>query len=213
MTTDGIECPLCTSVAEPFRTGRHGHYLSCPACEGVFLAPESRLGEVAEKARYNEHNNDVNDPGYQRSVSLVVDHVLENFPATSQGLDYGCGTGPVISFMLKRHGYTLDRFDPYFCPDRSVFLNTYDFIVLCEVIEHFHHPDEEFHRLRRMLKGGGQLICKTNLLADATDFDKWYYKDDPTHVFFYREDTIDFIRTRFGFKSSEIRDRLIVFMT
>jgi SAM-dependent methyltransferase len=115
--------------------------------------------------------------------------------------------------MLERHGYTLDRFDPYFCPDRSVFSNNYDFIVCCEVIEHFHEPAKEFHLLRRLLSHNAHLVCMTHLLSEDTDFENWYYKDDPTHAFFYREDTIDFIRTRFGFKSSEIRDRLIVFMT
>ncbi len=208
-----MECPLCFSNAVPFFCGRHGAYFSCPTCSSVFLAPENRLDPTAEQDRYARHNNDINDPGYQSFVSPIVEHIRANFTPAHSGLDFGCGTGPVISFMLERDGFSVRKYDPLFRPDRAVFSSMYDFIVCCEVIEHFHEPAKEFQLLRSLLVDDAHVICMTHLLSDETDFERWYYKDDPTHVFFYRRETIDFIQRQFRFKCSRIRDRLVLFIT
>ncbi len=208
-----MDCPLCRSNAFPCFAGHHGEYFSCPTCNGIFLSPENRLDETAEKARYIEHNNDVNDPRYQRFVSPIVDHIRVNFTPAHNGLDFGCGTGPVVSFMLGQEGLSVKKFDPFFSPDRSVLSAMYDFIICCEVIEHFHEPAKEFQLLRSLLLDDAHLICMTHLLTDETDLKNWYYKDDPTHVFFYREETIEFIRSQFRFRRFDIRERMVVFMT
>lgn len=43
------------------------------------------------------------------------------------------------------------------------------------------------------------------------DFKAWYYKNDPTHVFFYHPITIKFIANAYGFSDVKINDRLILF--
>ncbi len=208
-----MECLLCFSNAVPYFSGRHGKYFSCQTCFGVFLNPADRLDPAAEQDRYNQHNNDVNDRGYQEFVSPIVDHVRANFTPAHNGLDFGSGTGPVISFMLEQDGFSVRKYDPIFSPDRAVLSAAYDYIVCCEVIEHFYDPAKEFELLRSLLVNDAHLICMTHLISDDIDLDKWYYKDDPTHVFFYREETVDFIQRQFRFKSSSIRDRMVLFMT
>ncbi len=51
----------------------------------------------------------------------------------------------------------------------------------------------------------------THLYDENIDFEKWYYKNDPTHVFIYQEKTIEYIAKEFGFSSFCIENRLITF--
>ncbi|WP_050855571.1 methyltransferase domain-containing protein [Gillisia limnaea] len=66
-------------------------------------------------------------------------------------MDYGCGTGPVATAELVKHSYKVNLYDPYFENHPEVFEETYDFIICCEVMEHFHNPFEEFNRLFKLL--------------------------------------------------------------
>ena len=100
--------------------------------------------------------------------------------------------------------------DPFFHPDTLVLKTSYDFIVCCEVIEHFHKPDEAFKQLYALLKPGGRLICKTDLLPD-TPLKDWYYVTDQTHVAFYSEESLRWIQNNVGFSELQIEERLIIF--
>jgi 2-polyprenyl-3-methyl-5-hydroxy-6-metoxy-1,4-benzoquinol methylase len=163
-----------------------------------------------EKERYEEHNNDVNDSNYQQFVSPIVNRVLTDFSKTDTGLDFGSGTGPVISKMLRDAGYTLTTYDPFFDKNESALNKQYDFIVCCEVIEHFHSPTKEFALLKNLLKPKGKLYCMTDMYSEDLNFEKWYYKNDPTHVFFYSKKALEYIRKRWGFSELGIKERLIV---
>jgi SAM-dependent methyltransferase len=201
-------CPLCQSIGAPF----HGRELYlCSRCCGIFRLPAFWLSPAAEKMRYETHNNDVNDPRYQQFVSPITTAVLERYTPLSTGLDFGAGTGPVITKVLRDHGYDIREYDPFFCNHRQVLEETYDYIVCCEVLEHFHDPAKEFELLRRLLKKNGNVLCMTLLYDNNIDFGTWYYKNDPTHVFFYQRATLTWIQSVFGFSSVHLEGRLIRF--
>ncbi len=202
-------CRLCKTPAEPFFEGRHGDYFNCPRCLGVFLAPADHLDPAEERARYETHNNDVHDERYQKFVDPIVSAVKADYSTSKKGLDFGSGTGPVISHLLRQEGYSIDQYDPYFENDTSIFRNRYDFIVCCEVIEHFRHPAREFAKLNQLLEPAGTLICMTELLLPETKFEDWYYKDDPTHIFFYRPETVAYVAEAFEFVEHSINGRLV----
>jgi len=84
-------------------------------------------------------------------------------------------------------------------------------VIACEVIEHFHYPAGEFLLLRGLLNENGKLYCRTSILYPEQDFEKWYYKDDPTHVFFYSTIKAEKIRDQFGFRRVDINGNLIIF--
>jgi len=128
-----------------------------------------------EYQEYCTHHNDVNDTGYQKFVMPLVDLITSNHYVKQIGLDFGAGSGPVVTKMLEDRGFTLQVYDPFFHPDTTVLDNTYDFIVTCEVVEHFYHPRETFTQLMKMLKPNGVLYCKTELFTDAIDFTQWRY--------------------------------------
>lgn len=204
-------CPLCQSNSELILSYLNRNYFRCSICQSAFADPENLLEFDDERERYLEHNNDIYDPGYRDFVKPIVDVVLSKFLPEHQGLDFGAGTGPVISKMLTEKGYSIEQYDPFFCNNFELLSKEYDYIVCCEVIEHFYNPRGEFAQLRSMLKPGGELICMTDIYTDDVNFMKWYYKNDPTHVFFYHQRALEYISEKFGFASLDVKGRTIRF--
>lgn len=186
-------CPLCTHDSYSIDPTAKRRYFRCPNCEGIFLSRELLLSPDAELREYQTHNNDVEDPRYQKFVSPLVELVDSRHHNGQTGLDFGAGPGPVVAHMLGKHGYSIDLYDPFFHPDETVFAKTYDFIFCCEVIEHFNTPGITFATLGNLLAPGGSLYCRTTLYRNDIDFSTWFYKKEDTHVFFYQRKTIEWI--------------------
>ncbi|MFW6196592.1 MAG: class I SAM-dependent methyltransferase [Thermoplasmatota archaeon] len=203
------ECPLCGHTAHLFH--KNEFYL-CSRCKGIFRAKSLHPTRYDEKSRYKKHNNDVNDPGYQNFVSPIIKAVKDKFSSKDLGLDFGAGTGPVISKLLQDDGFNVKQYDPFFHDTPELLDNRYDYIVCCEVIEHFHDPYHEFKRLNDLLSSEGNLFCMTYRYSDDIDFDRWGYKNDPTHTFFYQNETLKWIKDEFKFTSLNIDNRLIEFV-
>ncbi len=187
----------------------HPGYHVCPQCAGIFLSPERLPTPQAEETHYRTHNNDIHDPRYQAFVAPIVQAILSNYGPSHAGLDFGAGTGPVITHLLQEQGYAIQPYDPFFHPYSEHLTQTYDYIACCEVIEHFHHPAREFALLKKLLNPGGSLFCMTQLYLPEIKFETWYYKNDPTHVFFYQPETLEWIKNHFGFSRLQIQNRLI----
>jgi len=178
---------------------------------GIFRPLDLLPTLEAEKARYETHNNDIENERYQQFVSPITNAILENHEPSELGLDFGAGSGPVITSMLEKSGYKPLLYDPIFHNFPELLEREYDYIFACEVIEHLHNPHEEFKRLMNILKPKGKIYCMTHIYEDSIDFDKWYYKNDFTHVFIYTKETIHWIAAEFGFSKVKIDNRLITF--
>ena len=203
-------CPLCNTKSRIFYHAKNRVYFVCPVCQGIFLEKRALPDEMSEKERYKEHNNDVTDIRYQNFVSPIVNAILNDFSPHHAGLDFGAGTGPVISKMLEDKNFYIAQYDPFFYNYPELLDNTYDYIAACEVIEHFHNPAKEFALLKSLLKPGGKLYCMTTIFNHTIDFKTWNYKDDPTHVFFYQEATFAYIKKTFGFNHLIITGHVII---
>jgi len=203
-----VNCHLCQSSGQPFY---RDIFWVCSQCKAIFRVTQYLPNPEAEKERYLKHHNDVSDPGYRSFVSPVTHAVLQDFTTESYGLDFGAGPGPVISRMLQEKGYPIEQYDPIFKNDTHLLSRKYDYIICCEVIEHFHNPRKEFALLYNLLKPGGKLYCMTHLYDQEIDFDKWYYKNDITHVFIYQRQTLEWIKEEFSFKCLTVSNRLVVF--
>ena len=201
-------CPLCKSNSNNFCKKV---YYQCVNCYGLFRPAQLLPTLEAEKNRYETHNNDVENEGYQNFVSPITNAILENHDAEEVGLDFGAGSGPVIANMLERKGYKPLLYDPIFHNYPELLERKYNYIFACEVIEHLHNPYDEFSRLYNILNTNGKLYCMTHLYDKSIDFDRWYYKNDFTHVFIYTRETIHWIATEIGFSDYKIDDRLITF--
>jgi len=201
------DCPLCSGSSVTFFEDQ---YFRCTTCNGVFMDAQFFVDSTEEKQRYEEHNNNIHDPGYQNFVGPITESVLEDFDRNAIGLDFGSGTAPVISHVLSQKGYEMHQYDVFFAPNEDSLTRNYDFIACCEVVEHFHDPNREFKLLHSLLKPGGKLYIMTNMITKPERFANWYYRRDPTHVFFYTPETFEFIKTNFGFDSLTFDKRLII---
>lgn len=203
-----MKCPLCFTQLKVLKDPL---YYDCQFCKALIKNYKLLPTPEEEIQRYESHNNDVDDPRYQKFTALIWQYILDHFKPNHSGLDYGCGTGPVISKMLSDQEYNIKKYDPYFYPDKAALNNKYHYIACCEVIEHFFNPIEEFMKLDKMLLPGGMFLGMTLLYNNTIDFEKWAYRKDETHVFIYRKETVKFIANQFNYQLLEMTDRFFVF--
>jgi hypothetical protein len=205
------QCPLCNGISSHFYQYKQLQYYQCSNCFGIFVDKKLLPGSETELLRYQKHNNNINDYGYQKFVSPITSAIMRDFTQNDTGLDFGAGTGPVISKILKENGFNIELFDPFFHNYPNLLEKQYDYIAACEVIEHFHNPKKEFSLLRNLLCQDGKLYCMTNVYNENIDFHTWDYKNDFTHVFIYHKNTILYIKEEFGFSDVTINERLITY--
>ena len=202
-------CPLCSTLSEVFFTKVEVYY-KCETCHSIFLDEKAKPNEVDEKKRYELHDDDTNDDGYRKFISPITSSIMKDFKVEDEGLDFGAGNSAIISVILEESGYNTTKYDPYFHNFPELLEKKYDYISSCEVIEHFYNPHKEFKLLKSMLKEGSKLYLMTAVYNEKINFATWYYKNDPTHVFFYSQKTFEWIKNEFGFKSLHVDKKLII---
>jgi 2-polyprenyl-3-methyl-5-hydroxy-6-metoxy-1,4-benzoquinol methylase len=196
-STLSINCPVCEQAELlHFQAIKQQQYLRCPECQCTVLAPDCRLNAEQEKAIYQYHDNNPGDPGYRRFLVKVADPLLARIPRGAHGLDFGCGPGPALAGMLEEAGMVVALYDPFFHPQPDVLKQQYDFITCTEVLEHLYQPAAVLRQLDGLLKPGGLLAVMTCFQTDDTRFASWHYRRDPTHVVFYKEETLGLIAKR-----------------
>ena len=204
-------CPLCNSTATLLCEKPKHLFYKCNNCDGIFRPKHTFLTAEEEKEHYEKHNNDVFDERYRAFVSPIVEAVLHDFSPETKGLDFGSGTGPVITKMLTDKGFQVRNYDLFFANEPSLLDEKYNYVSCCEVMEHFHQPYKEFELLKSLLLPKGKLYCKTEIFNNQKPFENWYYKDDFTHVFIYQTKTLEWIKSEFSFSNLVIKEKLIVF--
>jgi SAM-dependent methyltransferase len=189
------DCPVCRGVATRAFLDLPAEartYWRCGHCQATFLDPACRPDPAAERAHYLTHDNRVDDPAYRAFLARLATPLLDRLaPAPLDGLDYGCGPGPALAHMLREAGHRIAVYDPFFADDPAVLRGTYDFITCTETAEHFHDPAAEFDRFDRLLQPGGWLGVMTCFQTDDAAFRDWHYRRDPTHVVFYKRETLE----------------------
>ena len=194
-----LPCPVCRSVdTRHFQSIDERSYWRCDLCQSTYLDPAQHPDRAREKAEYDRHENNPQDPAYRRFLNRLAAPLIERLEPGSKGLDFGCGPGPALAQMLEESGFAMSLYDPIYAPDGKILERPYDFITCTEVVEHFHRPAEEFERLFSLLKPGGWLGLMTRLQTDDDRFAGWHYRRDPTHVVFYRETTFLWLAKAYG---------------
>ncbi len=185
-----LYCPPCQSdESERFHEDRRRSYYRCECCALVFVPPRFYLRAQAERAEYDLHQNDIDDPGYRTFLSRLATPLMARLAPGSKGLDFGCGPGPALAAMLEEAGFEVSLYDLFYHPDTIVLTGRYGFVCATEVVEHLHQPEAELQRLWGLLGSGGQLGIMTKLVSSRSAFASWHYKNDPTHVCFFSEMT------------------------
>jgi 2-polyprenyl-3-methyl-5-hydroxy-6-metoxy-1,4-benzoquinol methylase len=156
--------------------------------------PENQhISDDQEKRRYDQHNNNPDDPGYRKFLSRLANPLCQRLPAGASGLDFGCGPGPALAAMLGEKGFDMAAYDKFYARNPEIFEQSYDFITATEVLEHFKQPGKEVDRLWHILRPGGILGIMTKLVKNKNAFDTWHYKRDPTHICFFSTATFTWL--------------------
>ena len=205
-------CPLCHSTkTQFFFEDKIRSFNKCEECSLVFALEEHRLDESAEKARYDLHTNSPDDKGYRKYLMMVLDPVVARVQKDACGLDFGSGPGPTLSLMFEEAGYKMKIYDHFYARDEEALKQKYDFITSTEVIEHLYDPKMVMDNLWGMLKEKGLLTFLTQVYPDVDAFEKWYYKNDLTHVCFFSLETMHYLEKKWQAKLEIIGKDLFLF--
>ena len=187
-----MQCPLCLHSSMVYLP----RVYRCEVCRLIFKDPADHLTASEESARYRHHRNHA-DEGYKNFLNRLLLPLRPFLSASFSALDFGCGPGPVLSEMLREIGAKVSLYDPQFYPDETTLHHNFDVVTCTEVVEHFRDPNKSWEILVSKVRVGGILAVMTQLVAESTDYPNWWYKNDPTHMVFYGEDTMKFLATKY----------------
>ena len=211
-SADVRACPLCHSdLVRQLAVVDSKTFWRCGVCHLTFLSSESYLSPDDELARYLLHENSPEDCRYRQFLSRLTDHLIPKLQPGAKGLDFGSGPGPTLSVMLEEAGFPMAIYDPYFAPDTAPLEREYDFITCTETVEHFYQPTKEFQCFDRMLRRNGWLGIMTEILDSDTDFANWWYHREPTHVCFYKYETMAWIANQYDWRVEYPRKNVTLF--
>lgn len=192
-------CRVCRSGTLVPIDRIHGRtFLRCDVCECVLVAPEDLPDAETEKAHYDRHGPQLNDPRQRAFVARVVGPLMTVLPLGASGLDYGCGIAPVGAAIMRRRGFRIVAYDPIFRPVNWALWGSYDFVLCSDVVEHFHDPADEFDRLGKLLRPGGWLGILRSFRTEDAFLGAWRFRRDPTRVAFYCDATLRHIAASRG---------------
>ena len=204
---NGFNCPLCGAVGEIF----HQHYQHCQNCDLIALHPDHYLSPEEEKAQYDLHQNSPDDLAYREFLNQLCVPLMTLKPAPAKLLDFGSGPGPTLALMMEEQGYLASNYDVFYAPDKNVLNDRYDIITMTEVLEHLSQPLVEVERLVKMLTKQGLLGVMTALHTGVKKFPDWHYKNDPTHICFFSEQSIKWLADAAELELELLSSRVMIF--
>ncbi len=198
-----MNCKICNTSVTAIQDERNKwEFFHCKKCEFIFKNPNNYVSSDKELAQYNNHNNTKESRGYVAMFEKFMSATFEPHAQSIKNvLEFGSGPGPVLCELLKDKGFEVDIYDKYFSPTKVYEGKKYDLITSTEVLEHIEHPKETFAFFAKHLDENGLLAIMTQFHTnDAEDFKKWWYKNDPTHICFFRPKSFKVLAKMSGFE-------------
>ena len=187
-------------------------FYRCENCHFYYVDPATQISTQEESERYGLHKNDFEDSKYQKYLQDVLtplkDFLKENSFCELYHLDFGSGKSITTEKILKDWELTSEKsysYDLYFSPEKSPQLFTsdhtkFDLVTAIEVVEHFKEPIGPWEELISYLKPGGFLFVGTQIFEsekNVESFQKWWYKNDPTHVSIYSIESLNLLAHKY----------------
>lgn len=227
-------CPVCDSqpVAR-FATCRHFPYSRCRTCGFTFanpVPPNEVLDAFYNSPFYRNYRRlEANRIARDRyfSISMYTDmHRLASWLGGDQALnilDFGCGPGAFLALLRDEFGFTnvegleLSQVSVEFARQHygltvasstaELQRQSYDCVILIEVIEHLPNPAAIFSQLTKLVRPGGHLLITTpavdNLLGRFFPSLCLHYTA-PSHVSLFTKQSLANLLSRFGFEIERI---------
>jgi SAM-dependent methyltransferase len=126
------------------------------------------------KEYYQEFENGFKSTGREDHKRIVE---LSKFKKNNKVLEIGCGYGVLLNKIksLDKTGIETNKYAVNYCQKNKLNVildkkiekrikfnsNTFDFIIMNEVIEHFHNPNAVLKECHRILKTKGKIVITT----------------------------------------------------
>ncbi len=205
-------CTVCkNNRIQFFLTVKGLDYWQCMLCKATMLDPVQFISSNKEKKHYLKHNNEINDTRYRSFLSNLIEPLKDKISVDDIGLDYGCGYAPALADILKKEGFNVELYDPFFFKNKNIFLRRFNFITCSEVVEHFFKPYEEFNKIDSLLSTNSWLAVMTSFMTEDHLFENWHYRRDPTHVIFYKKITFKIIAHQRNWKINFPSKNIVLF--
>ena len=198
-----MNCLICKNNTITIEDKKNNwKFFHCKRCEFIFKNPANYVDENDELKQYKNHNNTMESRGYVEMFEKFMDATFKPYiKEIKTVLEFGSGPGPVFSELLKREDLKVDIYDKFFSPQKIYTGKKYDLITSTEVIEHIDNPLEIFNFFALHIKKDAYLALMTQFHTnDAEEFKKWWYKNDPTHICFFKPHTFEVLASMSGFK-------------
>lgn len=188
--------------------------IQCNRCSVIITSPrpvDETLSEYYQSEDYISHTSKANNLINLlylnvRKITLKQKHeMLESITNQKTILDYGCGTGSLISY-LQTKGWQVKGYEPdanarkiaqttYKVYDKPESINeSFDVITLWHVLEHTTEPNETLSLLSKLLKPKGKLVIAVpNHKSYDADFYKQYWAayDVPRHLWHFNREAME----------------------
>jgi SAM-dependent methyltransferase len=212
-------------------SGLFFHVSRCPACHFSFVSdPWVDFDRIYSDEYYAgrgadplvNYTDEVENPEktirrYEwRGLLERVGSLMPLRPDTAW-LDYGCGTGGLVTHLRRRgfrqavgteQGLSLTRLKASGVPvldpdDLEKAEGRFDVVTAIEVIEHLVDPIVELRRIRALLRPGGLFFLTTgNARPYAKRLLEWQYLRPEIHVSLFEPDSLALALRRAGFDPS-----------
>jgi len=192
-----LKCKICEGTNLKEISANNKRYYNCLDCEFIFINSNYLLNSDEELTQYNQHNNSIENEGYVNMFENFIKEAISPFIKEGKALDFGSGPGPVLSELLKRKGFDISIYDPFYAPNLPS--TKFDLISSTEVFEHFINPLENIELILSLLNKNGILAIMTHFhYNDEDSFKKWWYIRDPTHISFYTKKTFEYLAKKYN---------------
>ena len=187
------KCPLCSiNDCSHLGQGFSRNYYLCPRCELVHVPVDDHVSIEREREEYDLHENDEDSQSYRSYLCAVADEIESAYEGTARILDFGACRDFVLTKLLRERGHQCTPYDPLYSlplPEGE----TFDIIVLCEVIEHLRHLQKELSLINNFLEPNGLLFIRTQFYPSCDGVKSWWYANDVTHINFFNVTSLRYV--------------------
>ena len=239
-------CPICNhNTFKPFSSCKDYtvsretfQIVECENCGFHFTNPrptEAEIGKYYQSDEYISHSGTkkglvnkayhvVRNYTLAKKLQLILQVIGNGKPASTNLLDYGCGTGEFLNTCKKAgfkttgiepeekaRNFAINNYDLNVLPPDAInsFKNdSFDIVTLWHVLEHIHRLKEFLSELKRIVKGRGvAIIAVPNLTSlDAKIYKEfWAAYDLPRHLYHFSPKDIEKLFSELGFELENVK--------
>ena len=233
LNTPAIYCPVCGDQREATAVFvRNGFpIVRCSSCgvgktqlPGGFSTDEIYTEDYFQGGQADGYLNYIDSEDLLRAEFRSIIDDLRRIVGGGKLLELGCAYGFFLAEAqryFETHGIEVSESAVRYC--RSLGLDveqgvlteeyvqrgeSFDVVVMLDVVEHLTEPDRVLHLLRRAMKPGGKLLLSTGdweSVVSRTMGRYWRLMTPPQHTFFFSPRTMSAMLTRVGFEVIECR--------